>query len=129
MPYIIKEEDHFLRMEDYVKRFDIYVSVERVGHIDLATEYSSKELAEEHINKAKNENGEDVSKMEVLDKEEYLKAEKEKAQHQSDAIIANGWDNTSEEKRREMIQDALDNGGSEALKKFFEHIINGSNDD
>lgn len=124
MSYVVmdKKRDAFVLFDRHVNSstLEIITTVELVGCIEIASEFSSPTLAEKMIEQASV--AYDTDAYEVIDVEVYRKQKEDEAKENAQKYLAEEWKKLSPEEKKEQMKKAIDNGNIEELKKFLEYV-------
>lgn len=124
MSYVVmdKKRDAFVLFDRHVNSstLEIITTVELVGCIEIASEFSSPVLAEKMIEQASV--AYDTDAYEVIDVEVYKKQKEDEAKENAQKYLAEEWKKLSPEEKKEQMKKAIDNGNIEELKKFLEYV-------
>lgn len=119
--FIVKEDDHYLEFDRFVRDMEIITVCEPVASIEIATQFSSEFLAQRALKEVEN-NGKDIGQCLVKDVDveradiEQQRKEAEKARAKA------AWENTSEEGRKKLLGHILEDGGEKAVKEWLEAV-------
>lgn len=124
MSYVVmdKKRDAFVLFDRHVNNstLEIITTVELVGCVEIASEFSSPTLAEKMIEQASA--AYDTDAYEVIDVEAYRKQKEEAAKENAQKYLTEEWKKLSPEEKKEQMKRAIDNGNIEELKKFLEYV-------
>lgn len=124
MSYVVmdKKRDAFVLFDRHVNSstLEIITTVELVGCIEIASEFSSPALAEKMIEQASV--AYDTDAYEVIDVEVYKKQKEDEAKENAQKYLTEEWKKLSPEEKKEQMKKAIDNGNIEELKKFLEYV-------
>ena len=87
----------------------------------------SKEEAEQAIKSISNTKIEPICLYKPIQLQEINDKEAKRIDEESDAIMRNAWSNTSEERKKEMLDEIRKNGGDQAVEDWlnkYERSIN-----
>lgn len=123
MTYIVKNKNNWLDFDSFVDSdtLQIIVTCEPVGSPLSATEFFSESSAKLAIDGYERTGG-DVNEFTIHDKEQVLKEMQEEAERKATELIKETWQNTSEEKKKEMLAKILEKDGTEGVAKWLEQM-------
>lgn len=123
MTYIVKNKKNWLDFDSFVDSdtLQIMVTCEPVGSPLSATEFFSESSAKLAIDGYERTGG-DISDFTIHDKEHVLKEMQEEAERKATELIKETWNNTSEEKKKEMLAKILEKDGTEGVVKWLEQM-------
>lgn len=121
MSYIVKDDEFFYKFDRFVNDMSIATTMEIVGSYQAATEFRSESSANSILLEAQS-CGYDISKCKIYDKEKIEAEEKERAEKEAREFTTATWNNTSEEKKREMLREILEDKGEEKMKEWLEYV-------
>lgn len=132
--YIIKEANHYVQLERFVRDMEIITIYEPVASIQLASTFSSEAIAKSAL-KDLEDSGYDPNVFTIKTEEQELKeiADKKEAEHK-EALrkqieeIKPAWNNSSEEDRKDLLDKLNKIGGPDLVKEFLDEINKTSNE-
>lgn len=120
--WVVAQDRHYKIFKEYTDVNDltvkVYVNVEPTAIVTKATQFDSKEDAEKMISRV-NKDFEDVDSYKVIQLQEINDREAKRIDEESDAIMRNAWSNTSEERKKEMLEEIRKNGGDQAVEDWL----------
>lgn len=124
MSYVVmdKQRNAFVLFDRHVNSstLEIITTVELVGCIEIASEFSSQTIAEKMIEQASV--AYDTTGYEVIDVEAYKKQKEAEAKENAQKYLTEEWKKLSPEEKKEQMKRAIDNGNIDELKKFLEYV-------
>ena len=98
------------------------------AHIADADKFDTIEEAQEYINNDYNYEI-DSHKCNIVKIDDIVNEKKEKADKESDAIIHEAWQNTSEEDKQKIIEMKRKLGGDEEVERWLKQVEKGGNNE
>ena len=118
--WVVACDDHYKIFNDYIddlNPFEICVYTKATAQPARATQFDSKEKAQEAINQITA--NEPIAIYKPIQLQEINDREKKRVDENSDAIMRNAWSNTSEERKKEMLDEIRKNGGEQAVQDWL----------
>lgn len=127
--WVVACDDHYKIFEEYIDdvNLKIYVHTKPTAQPARATQFDSKEEAEQAIKSISNTKIEPICLYKPIQLQEINDREAKRIDEESDAIMRNAWSNTSEERKKEMLDEIRKNGGDQAVEDWlnkYERSIN-----
>jgi len=116
---------HKKYVNDSVNNFEIRYKSEPCANLHNATQFDTKEEAEERL---RNDNRWNLRKDEyhVILIKDLLEREHKRASNEADKIIHEAWENTSEEEKQKILDEKRKAGGEEAVQAWLEQVKKGA---
>ena len=114
--FVVRQNDHLLMFDSYLnnRTLEEHYFTKPCASVHWATKFESQEEANEIISKVEDLDGVEVIQISQIEAEQKAKADKE-----SDEVIKNAWSNTSEERKKEMLDEIRKNGGDQAVEDWL----------
>lgn len=129
MGYIVKEEDHYIMFDRFVRDMEIVTICEPVCAVEMATVFTTEALANTCIKNAEDAMfavGVDINKLTVKDKDTELKELEEAAKERLRQEKIKAWGNTPEETRTKILEKMLKEKGAQAVQDFLKEVEDSS---
>lgn len=120
MTYIVKNKDEYLLFDRYVRDMEIVSTVEATSSYHAATEFSTETMAKQMVKEV--EKSYDVTDFTVHDLEVVIEEEKVAKENERKAILKEAWNNTSNERKKEMLGKILEKEGPDGVKKWLDDV-------
>lgn len=122
MTKIVYNGTHWLEFNRFMRGMEIVSSFEPVSSPLIASEFDTEAGAQYMINEIEKGGIYDTSAFVIQDKDEVIKQQEAEKEQEAKALAKTAWDNTSTEKKSEMIKDILDAQGPDALKEWLDYV-------
>lgn len=119
----IKDNEMYLLFDRNVDSFsmEIITTSEPISSFEAATQFRNEIQAQAAINELE-KGGYDITKCVIEDYDTLKKEKEDRIEKQSEEFIKAAWANTSEEKKKEMLEDLKKNKGQEAVDDFLKRV-------
>lgn len=125
--WVVSCDEHYKIFNEYIDdaKLQIYTYTRPTAQPARATQFDSEAEAQEAINNLSNEN---TSLYKPIQLNTINENEKKRVSEESDAIIRNAWSNTSEERKKEMLDNIRETKGEQAVQDWLNKYEGGNND-
>ena len=126
--WVVVCDDHYKIFNEYINdaTLQVYTYTKPTAQPVRATQFNDKAEAQQAIDNISNE---DTSIYKPIQLQEIEDREKKRVDEESDAIMRNAWANTSEERKKEMLDEIRKNKGEEAVQDWLNKYERSTNDD
>lgn len=119
----IKDNEMYLLFDRSVDSFsmEIITTSEPISSFEAATQFRNETQAQAAINELE-KGGYDTTNCVIEDYDTLKKEKEDRIEKQSEEFIKAAWANTSDKKKKEMLEDLKKNKGQEAVDDFLKRV-------